>query len=171
LAGHGIARHQHVMRLRHVADAPRLLHHVGIDVKPACGVDDDHVGLLTLCFLQARFRDLDGVAPFGEDGDPDLPAEGPQLLDRRGALEVGRDQQWPATLALQQQSQLGAGGGLPGALDARHHHDGRAGIERERPVLAAEGDRELFVHDLHDLLAGGQALHDLLGRASCRARV
>ena len=30
-------------------------------------------------------------------------------------------------------------------------------------MLTAERDRELFVHDLHDLLAGGQALHDLLG--------
>ncbi len=31
-------------------------------------------------------------------------------------------------------------------------------------MLAAEGDRELLVHHLHDLLGGRDALHDLLGQ-------
>ena len=146
LTGHGVARHQHVMRLRHVADAPRLLHHVGVDVQPPGGVDDDDVGLLALGLLHARLRHLHRVAPLGEHGDADLAAEGAQLLHGRGPLEVGRDQQRPAALPLQVQRELRAGGRLPGALDARHHDDHRTRPgELERLMLAAERDRELLV--------------------------
>ena len=89
LSGHRVARHEDVDGLRDVADAARLLHHVGVDVQPSRRVDDHDVGPVRSRLLHAALRDLHGVAPLGPHGDADLAAQRAQLLDRGRALEVG----------------------------------------------------------------------------------
>ena len=78
-----------------------------------------------LGFGEAGLGDRDGVARLAEDGDADLAAEHAQLFDRRGALEVGADEQRVAALALEPAGQLGRVGGLTGTLEAGEQHDGR----------------------------------------------
>ena len=58
--------------------------------------------------------------------------------------------------------QLGAGGGLPRSLQARHQHD-RGPVGRKRQVAArlAHQAGELLVDELHDLLAGVERLEHL----------
>ena len=169
LTGHRVGGHQHVVGLRDVLDPAGLLHHLGVDVQPARGVDDDDVGVLTVGFLQALLRDLHGILALGPDGNPDLASQGAELLDRGGALQVGRDQQRALALGLEVGRDLRAGGRLARALHAGHHDHRRAA--RSPPssngaVLAAERHGELLVHDLHHLLAGREALHDLFGERS-----
>ena len=60
-----------------------------------------------------------------EDADVDLAAEGAQLLDRGGPLEVGADEERVAALALEPAGQLGRVGRLARALEAGHQHDRR----------------------------------------------
>ena len=110
------------------------------------------------------FATFTGSRPSEKTGTPISRPRVRSCSTAAGPLEVGGDQQRPRALALQQERELRAGGGLPGALDAGHHHDGRTRLgQLERPMLAAQRDGELLVHDLHDLLAGREALHDLLG--------
>ena len=55
--------------------------------------------------------------------------------------------------------QLGGGGRLPRALEAHHQdHQRRGGGPDEAGFLLTKRHDELFVHDLDDLLAGGEAL-------------
>src|SRR5262249_54506827 len=100
-----------------------------------------------------------GVGP--EHGNLDLLAELLELVDRGRALQVGGDQPRLAALLAQQQRELRGGGRLAGALEAREQDD-RELAEREARLALAHQGRELLVDDLHDLLAGGQALEDLL---------
>ena len=57
--------------------------------------------------------------------------------------------------------ELRGGRRLARALEAHERDDGRAADEPERPVARRQERGELVVDDLHDLLAGGQALEDL----------
>jgi hypothetical protein len=95
-----------------------------------------------------------------------VPAESLQLVRRRWAVRVGRHEQRPATLVLEMPGQLGRGGGLSRALQADEQHDcGRAG-QAESAIARGKQPDEFLVDDLHDLLAGRQALEDLrTGRA------
>jgi hypothetical protein len=71
------------------------------------------------------------------------------------------------SLLLEQARELRAGRRLSGTLNARHHDDGGTGVrEHERPMLPAERRGQLVTDDLHDLLRGREAPHDLLGERS-----
>jgi hypothetical protein len=75
-------------------------------------------------------------------------------------------------LLAQKQGELGRGGRLAGALQAREQDDRRrpAGEGELRAALAHDGG-ELVVDDLHDLLPGFEALRHLdAGRALLHAR-
>ena len=65
-------------------------------------------------------------------------------------------------LLLEQARQLGAVGGLAGALQADQHHDrGRLGGDVQLLVLAAHQFGELFVDDLDDHLRRRQAFEHI----------
>ncbi len=156
-----------MLRLRDVLDPAGLLHHLGVDVQPAGGVDDDHVGVLAIGLLQALLRELHRILALGPDRNPDLAAERAQLLDRSGPLQVGRDQQRAPALALEVGRDLRARGRLARPLHAGHHdHRGTRAAELEGAVLPSQRDGEFLVHDLHHLLARREALHDLFGQRS-----
>ena len=100
-------------------------------------------------------------------GTPTLPAQHPQLLDGRGAMEVaGREADGPS-LPAEPPGQLGRGRGLPGPLQSHQHDDGGGHRRPLQRVLALRADqpRQLVVHDLDDLLPGRHGLeHPLAHR-------
>jgi len=162
LAGHGVDDQERVVGLDLLGDVPDLAHQLLVDGQAAGGVHDDHVPAEAGGLLHARLGHLDGVLGLAEDGDVDGRAEGAELLDGGRTLEIRADQQRVAALLLEPAGQLGRGRGLAGALEAGEQHDGRglAGVG-ELEGLAAEGDGELLVDDLDDLLGRAEALADL----------
>ena len=101
-----------------------------------------------------------GVQPV--DGDLDLPPELLELLDRGRALEVAGDERRPLALLAQEERELRRRGRLARALEPREQDHRRRPPEREPRVARAHERGQLLVHDLHDLLAGREALRDVL---------
>ncbi len=162
LAGHGVDHQEGVIGADRLGDLADLLHERLVDGQAACGVDDDDVAAGVAGLVDGLGRDLDRIGWIREDGYVDLATEGPELLDRGRALEIGTDQQWIATLALEPAGQLGRAGGLTGALQAGHHDDGRRlGRVCDLDGLATEAGGELLVDDLDDLLSRIEGLMHL----------
>ncbi len=57
--------------------------------------------------------------------------------------------------------ELGGRGRLAGTLEAGEEDDGRIALQVEGPIAGRQERRQLLVDDLHDLLAGGEALEDV----------
>ena len=155
LTGHRVDDEERVVRRDDAGDHPDLLHHLGVDGEPTGGVDDQHVAPEAASLLETLGRGEHRVAGLGEHRDADLVAERAELLDGGGALEVGADHQRVATLGLEPAGELGRVGGLAGALEAGHQHDGGgfAGVA-DLQRLATQDPGQLGVDDLDDLLAG-----------------
>ena len=113
--------------------------------------------------LDAVARDGDRVAALlAVHRDVDLLAQHGQLLGGRRAVDVAGHEHRGAPLGAEVPRQLGAAGGLAGALQAGHQHDrGRLGRERQGDVGLAHQRRQLLADDLHDLLVRGQRVHHL----------
>ncbi|MCY1219796.1 hypothetical protein D9M72_317860 [compost metagenome] len=165
LAGHGVDHEQSFHRLdggMHLLD---LVHHLGVDVQAARGVDDDHVDELQLGFANRRLGDihrlLAGIG--GEEGDADVIGQGFQLFDGRRAVDVRGNHQHRLLLALLEEArQLAHGGGLARALQAGHQdHRRRRGVQRQVLVGGAHQLHQFGLDDLHEGLARGQALGNL----------
>ena len=134
-----------------------------VDVQPAGRVEDDDVLAAVLRGLDPFLDDLDRILRvLAVDRDLDLAAELLELVDRGGALQVGRDERRLLPLLAQQQRELGRGGRLAGALQAGQQDHGRRLAEREPRVAGAHQRGQLLVDDLHDLLARVEALQDVL---------
>ena len=162
LAGHRVDDEDHVLRLRLVAHPLELGHQLVVDLQAARGVDDDGVETRFARAGDAAPRRLDGVLRVGpEDRDLNLRAELLELVDRGGTLQVGRDQPGLPALAAQVQRELGGGRRLARALQAGEQDD-RELAEREARLALTHQLRQLVVDDLHDLLAGSQALQHRL---------
>src|SRR5262249_58975632 len=101
-----------------------------------------------------------------EDLDTDLARERRELLDRRRAVDVARDEQWiPAARFLQELRELRRGRRLARALEAREQHDRwRRDREIEVGALAAHQAAELAVHRADERLPRRQARGDLLAQ-------
>jgi flavin-binding protein dodecin len=162
LARHRVEDEQDVMWLRCLAHRRELLHQRLVDLQAAGGVDDHDVSALRLCLLDALRRRLHRVGR-SEDGHLDLLAELLQLRDGGGALQVRGDERGRRALLAEQQRELGSGGRLARALEAceQDHRRALAGHGELRAARAHQR-RELLVDDLHHLLAGRQALRDVL---------
>ncbi len=166
LARHRVEDEEHVRRLRLAAHGGELLHQRLVHVQaPGC-VEDDDVAAVRLRALDAVTHGLDRVGALVRvDRDADLLAELHELVDRGRALEVGGDERGLLVVLLQEERQLAGGGRLAGALKAGEE-DRRRRPRRERELRRAgahEGG-ELVVDDLHHLLAGRQALADVLAQ-------
>src|SRR5581483_7811400 len=173
LAGHRVQDEQHVVRLHLAADAIELLHQRLVDLQPAGGVDDDDVAALRARLLEALAGGRDGVVSLGRvDRDLDLAAELLELRDRRRSLQIGGDEGRRLSLLAQEERELAGGRRLARALEAREQdHRRRPAGKRELRVAAPHRRGQLLVDDLHDLLAGREALqHVLPERAFAHAR-
>ena len=164
LARHRVEDEQHVQRLHRVAHVRELVHQRLVDLEPAGGVDDHDVAAVGGRALEPLARGDDRVRRLGAvDGQLELPAELLELVDRRGALQVGGDEAGLLLLVLAQvERELCRRSRLAGALEAAEEDDGRRPAEREPRVGRAHQLGQLLVHDLDDLLARLEALQHLL---------
>ena len=165
LANHGIHHQQHLVGGCGFADPHHLLHHRLIDLEPAGGVHQHGVEALCLGLGNAGSSNGFGfgIGPEAEHLHPDLAAQGGQLVDGRGAINVGGDHQGPAALLLEVEAKFGGGRGFAGSLQARHqHHRGAFAFPfglGEGGVFAAHGLHQLLVHQLDEFLVGADAPH------------
>ena len=174
LAGHRVDHEQDRVRAHALLDPAELLHQRLVDVQPAGRVDDQHVLAVARRLLERPARDVDRVlvgallvhrrAGLGADLD--------ELLDGGRAVDVARgDGDGRVVLLAQVPRQLGRRGGLAGALEAGHQHDGRRPRREGQPGRgAAHQRRQLLVDDLDDLLAGIQLLRAPRRRGSAPSR-
>ena len=95
------------------------------------------------------------------DRDVELATERLELVGGSRPVRVGRHEQRAAALLDDVPGQLGGRGGLARALQADHRHDRGVAGQVEYPVPGRQELDELVVHDLHDLLAGGEALEHI----------
>ena len=156
------------MRFHGGHDLGDLAHHRLVDVKAARGVHDDRVAALE----RRRCRDRRDVARDARGvhrphRNAELLAEGHELVDRRGAVDVGRDEQRLPALLAKHVRELRGRRRLARALQAReHHHRRRALRPRKRGRGAAEHLDDRVVHDLHDLLRAGDRLEHALAEGA-----
>ena len=88
-----------------------------------------------------------------------------QLFHRRRAVHVKRSHQHAFAVALfQTLGQLGGGGGLARALQSDHQDRGRRVVDAQRTGVIRSAQRvdQRVMHDLDDLLAGGDGFGDCL---------
>ena len=171
LTGHGVHHQQDLVGLHRGLDGLQLVHQRLVDVEPSGGIQKHYVVAVVGRVLDGFLCDGHGVdLPHLEHRDVQLLAHHLQLGDGGGTVHVaGGQQRALAVLPAHQTRQLGAVGGLTGALQAHHHHNGGAlGRGGQTGVSAAHQRRQLLIDDLDDLLGGGQAVqhvraHALLG--------
>ena len=85
-----------------------------------------------------------------------------ELIHRGGAINVHADQQGAAPLFQQQLGEFGAGGGFARSVQPHHQDGGGTPFELKAFVFRSEQGGELVRNDFDDLLAGLDALEDLL---------
>ena len=161
LTGHGVHHQQDLVGVDVCLDILQLVHELLVDMQAACGVQKHQIVAVVGGELQRLLGNLHGIAlPHLEDGNVQLPAHHLQLGDGGGTVHVAGHQQRPlAVLPAHEARKLCAVGGLTGALQTHHHHNGRPlGSRGDAGVAAAHKLRKLLVHDLHNLLGRGQAL-------------
>jgi hypothetical protein len=123
-----------VVRLRAARDLGDFRHHLVVDVQAAGGVEDHEVEAVLLRVSDAARAHLGRGDAFDvEHGHADLRAQDTELLDGRGTLDVGRDEQRTAlVLLLEKLGELRAGRGLARALQAGHQDHGRPDLANSR---------------------------------------
>ena len=169
LAGHGVHHQQDLVRLDLGLDGLQLVHEGLIHVQAAGCVEEDHVVAVLDGVLDALLGNLHGVdLAHLEDRDVQLAAHDLELFDGSGPVDVAGHEQRPLALLLfEQAGELGAVGGLAGALQADEHHDRRgAGRHLDALVVAAHELGELLVDDLDDHLGGVQAFEHVVADAA-----
>ncbi len=172
LAGHRVDDEERLGGLERRAQVGDLRHQRGIDGEAAGGVDDDGVANLLAGGFQAGFGDGEdrGAGGGAEDGHVQRLAEGLELIRGGRPVRVRGDEDRPTALLDHVAGQLGGAGRLARALQADEHDDGRIPRQMEGSIAGGQERDQLLVDDLHDLLAGGQAVEDLgAGRALAHA--
>jgi hypothetical protein len=164
LPRHSVHDQEDVMRLDLAPQDLQLLDHGLVDVEAPGRIEEDRIPSVLRRLLDRLACDVDGLLPLrAVNGQPQLLAEDAELLDGRGSVDVGRDQEGPEALVLEVPAQLGDARRLAGALEAQDHDDRRRPGRHGQPVRgAAEQLDQLAVDDLHHLLARGEALENLV---------
>ena len=162
LSGHGVGDQKDFARFEHLLEARQLVHEGLVDLEPPRRVHNENPGLHLPGPAVGFPGNLDRIRGpvFVVDRNSDLPSKHPQLVHRRGTVEVAGGEKSGPALALEPLCQLGRGRGLPRALQP-HQHDDRRGCRRplQRNLIpGTDQQRQLVLDDLHDLLAGRHGL-------------
>ena len=141
-----------------------LVHQLLVDLEPPRGVDDHDVAPVGGRAREALARRDDRIGRLGAvDGHLELLAELLELVDRRRPLEVGGHEPGRLLVVLAEpERELGRRRRLARALEPAEHDHRRRAAERELRVRRAHQLGQLLVDDLHDLLAGLEALQHVL---------
>ena len=132
--------------------------------KSTGGVEDNDAGTFGLGLFHTVFADGDRIAfgwIFVVNRAANLFTDDFQLLDSRGTLEVGSNENRRKVLLLQHFGQLAAGRGLTTTLQTTHHDDGDPTVLQRQVVIACHEVDQSLVYDLDDLLVGLQRLQDI----------
>ena len=127
LAGHRVDHQIDLLRPDAAVDLRQLGHQLLVDVQPAGRVEDDARSRRRPWLLHGRLAQGHRVLrrQIGVDGNADLLAEDLQLLDGRGALQVGGDEHRLLLPLLKQLPQLAAGRRLARPLQTAEHQHGQ----------------------------------------------
>ena len=149
-----------------------LVHQRLVDLEAPGGVDDHDVAAVRGRALEALARRDDRVGRLRPvDRHLELAAELLELVDRRRPLEVGGDEPRGLLLVLAKpERELGRRRRLARALEAAEEDHRRRAAERELRVGRAHQLGQLLVDDLHDLLAGLEALQHVLAERALADR-
>ena len=162
LSGHRVGDEEDLDRLHLVLDPLQLFHQRVVDVQTAGRVDHQRVEADLLAVQPRRAAQLERVvdALAREDRNVDRLADDRQLVARRRAVDVDREQQRVAVLILLQPlRQLAGRGRLTRALQSDDHDRVRAARGEEQSARrAAEHLDHLVVDDLDDLLPGRELM-------------
>ena len=163
LAGHGIDDQQCLGGLHRGRKIRDLFHQRRVDGQAAGGVEDDRVADLLSSGIEAAPGDGQDVRSGrgAIDGDVERFAERLELVGRGRPIRVGGHEQRSASLFVEMPSELRGGGGLTRALQTDEHDNRRVSGQPEGSIAGRKQRDQLLVDDLHDLLAGRQALEDL----------
>lgn len=157
LTCHAVGNEQNFIRLDGCFELLELIHHGGINLKPAGRVDNHDAVAVSHTLINACSGDLHhvtGVA-IGVDGHIQRAAKSFELINGRGSVHVCRHQTHALFLVLESAGQLACGGCLAGALKAHHHHhSGRHGTHPEPLTPLTQHGGKLIVDYLHELLSG-----------------
>ena len=128
LAGHRVDDEEDVVGLRPLADLRQLGHQLLVDVEAAGGVDDEDVATVLTGAVEGPGGDLDrvGVGPLLVDMGAGAAADGDELVDGGGTVDVAGGERDVFAAFRQVLGELRAGCRLPGALQACHQDHGRA---------------------------------------------
>jgi hypothetical protein len=163
LSSHRVEDQQHVVGAGSLLDLGELVHQLLVDVQAPGGIDDERVGTIASSLVERPLGDVDGVAlrALLVDRRSGPLAHRHQLLDRRRPLGVTGSQCHALAVLRQELGELGAGRGLPGALQARDQDHARAGWREGQIAAGATHERgQLLVDDLHHLLARIEGVED-----------
>ena len=161
LTNHGIHDEENLSRGDGLFHAGELSHELVVHMEPAGGIQKHDVVAVGSGVLNTGLGNLHRVAQsLLEHGHTQLSAHNLQLLDSGGTEGVAGHQKGTlAVLLLHEAGQLGAIGGLTGAVEAhQHHYRGRLGGDGQLGALAAHQGGQLLVDDLDNHLCGGEAL-------------
>ena len=141
-------------------------HHVGINMQATCGINDNYIYMLLFCMFDRTLGNIDGVlvCTRGKKFYSNLRRQGLQLLDRRRAIDIGRDNQDRFFLTLFQPTrQLSNRSRLTRALQTRHHHNRRRlGSQVQLFVSRTHHLDQFFIDDFNECLTWTQTATNLL---------
>ena len=167
LSDHRIDDQQGRIRTYGSLDLSEFLHQLRVDGESTGGVDDDDVTAQFRSLGTSRLGNRHRTDRLGVHGNIDLSSEGPQLLDRRRALQVGTDEERLMPLTLQQTGEFAHRRCLTSTLEASHQNHGRGlRIDRNGASRTTEGVDQLFVNDLDDHLPRREARSDVFTHRS-----
>ena len=163
LADHGVHHQQNLGGGYGFFDPAQLVHQRFIHVEPPGSVQKHHIIAVLFGVFHRSLGNVHRVdLPHLEHRDVQLLAHYLQLLDGGGTVHIAGGQEGPLALLFHQARQLGAVGGLAGALKAHQHDNGGGGGGDGQFAAAAHEGGQFLIDDLYNHLGGGEGFHHVL---------
>jgi hypothetical protein len=167
LAGGSIENEENFLGFDQVTELDQFLDERFVDLEPAGGIEEEGVAVLSPGVLE-RFAGESEQVRFTaaqEDRKIELTPQRFELIHGGRAMEIGGDQERLASLFQEEACEFAGGGGLAGAVETNHEDAGRITAELDGGVGRPEEADHFILDDFDDLLAGLDALNDLLAQS------